>query len=360
MDESPSAYYVHCFAHQLELTLVAVAKENQDCKCFFEQLGLLLTAIGNSCKRLQMLRVAQAEHVIEALEFGEIENGRGLHQEMGLGRPGDTRWGSHYKPIQHIILMYRPIRQVLQEIGDDPEYKESGKAEMALCSLESFEFVFLAHLLDTIFGYTDDLNCALQKKDQDIINVVSLIFLTKTQLELLREDGWESFLADVTSFCVKHKIDVPQMDDMYKSPGRSKRKYVKLTNYHRFKVDMFLGVIDRQLKELNDRFDEVNTDLLICMSSFNPKDSFAAFDKEKLIKLAKYYPNDFSPTELRCVSFQLGNFITDVSSDERFSKVKSIAELSVSLVETDLHNRHSYVYKLLKLVLLLPVATTSV
>jgi hypothetical protein len=79
-----------------------------------------------------------------------------------------------------------------------------------------------------------------------------------------------------------------------------------------------------------------------------------------LIKLAKYYPNEFSPTELRRLSFHLGNFFTDVRSDERFSKVKSIAELSVSLVETDLHNRHSYVYKLLKLVLFLPVATTSV
>jgi hypothetical protein len=31
MDESPSAYYVHWFAHQLQLTLVAVAKENLDC-----------------------------------------------------------------------------------------------------------------------------------------------------------------------------------------------------------------------------------------------------------------------------------------------------------------------------------------
>ena len=85
--------------------------------------------------------------------------------------------------------MYEPIRKVLQEIGDDPEYKESGKAEMALCSFESFEFVFLAHLLDTIFGYTDDLNCALQKRDQDIVNAISLIYLTKTQLELLREDN---------------------------------------------------------------------------------------------------------------------------------------------------------------------------
>jgi hypothetical protein len=31
-----------------------------------------------------MLRVAQAEHVIEALELGEIESDRGLNQEMGL------------------------------------------------------------------------------------------------------------------------------------------------------------------------------------------------------------------------------------------------------------------------------------
>jgi hypothetical protein len=185
MDESPSAFYVHCFAHQLQLTLLAVVKENQDCKWFFEQLGLLLTAIGNSCKRLQLLRATQVEEVIEALELGEIESGRGLNQEMGLARPADTRWGSHYKMIQHVILMYRSIRQVLQQIAEDPEYRESAKAEISLFSFESFEFVFLAHLLDTILGYTDDLNCALQKRDQDILNVVSLISLTKTQLELL-------------------------------------------------------------------------------------------------------------------------------------------------------------------------------
>jgi hypothetical protein len=59
---------------------------------------------------------------------------------------------------------------------------------MALCSLESFEFVFLAHLLDTIFGYTDDWNCALQNWDQDILNAISLIYLTKTQVKLLWED----------------------------------------------------------------------------------------------------------------------------------------------------------------------------
>ena len=41
--------------------------------------------------------------------------------------------------------------------------------------------------------------------------------------------------------------------------------------------------------------------------------------------------------------------------------MRSIAELSVVLVETYLHNRHSFIYELLKLVmLLLPVAIASV
>ena len=52
------------------------------------------------------------------------------------------------------------------------------------------------------------------------------------------------------------------------------------------------------------------------------------------MKLAKFYPKDFSVTELRRLSYQLGKFIIDVRGDERFRKVKNIAELSVLLVET--------------------------
>jgi hypothetical protein len=96
------------------------------------------------------------------------------------------------------------------------------------------------------------------------------------------------------------------------------------------------------------------------MSSFNPKYSFVSFDKDNLVKLAKFYPKDFPITDLRRLTYQLGNFIANMHGDERFNKVKSIAELSALLVETNKHVLHSYVYKLLKLVLLLPVATASV
>jgi hypothetical protein len=72
MDESPSACYVHCFAHQLQLTLIAVAKENTDCDWSFGQLSYLLNVLGMSCKKICMLCVAQAEYMIEALKLGKV------------------------------------------------------------------------------------------------------------------------------------------------------------------------------------------------------------------------------------------------------------------------------------------------
>jgi hypothetical protein len=48
---------------------------------------------------------------------------------------------------------------------------------------------------------------------------------------------------------------------------------------------MFLGVIDRQLMEINCRFDKVNTKLLRCMVCFNPDNSFATFINRSWLNL---------------------------------------------------------------------------
>ncbi|KAG2567586.1 zinc finger MYM-type protein 1-like isoform X1 [Panicum virgatum] len=362
MDECPSAFYVHCFAHQLQLSLVAVAKENPDCIWFFDQVRFLLNLIGNSCKKAQMLREAQAQRILEALEFDDIQTGKGLNQEMGLGRPGDTRWGSHYKTVMHLLSLYPSIRKVLTKVGDDrSQGVECAHAQTMLTIFRSYEFVFMAHLMQTVLGFTADLNYALQKRDQDIVNAVELISLTKLQLHQLREDqGWEDFLKEVESFCVKNKIKIPDMDIFYKPVGRDRRFFVQIKNLHRYRVDMFLSIIDRQLLELNERFSEVNTELLVCMAAFSPIDSFAAFDKDKLVKLAGFYPNDFSLLELRHLPTSLTLYINDMLADERFNNVKTLAELSVKLVETNKYDRHQIVYKLLKLVIVLPVATASV
>jgi hypothetical protein len=125
------------------------------------------------------------------------------------------------------------------------------------------------------------------------------------------------------------------MDAKYKPIQRDKKFYRNAINYHRFHADMFLDIIDRQLVELNNRFDEVNTELLRCMASFNPSKNFDGFNAEKLVKLVGFYPQDFEFEEKVQLPFQLNRYIEDVRRDENFKNLRSLAELSMMLVKTD-------------------------
>jgi cell division protein ZapA (FtsZ GTPase activity inhibitor) len=123
-------------------------------------------------------------------------------------------------------------------------------------------------------------------------------------------------------FCVKNGVNVPNMDSCYEPIIKSKRYIRKISYLHRFCVEIFLCVIDRQLQELNDRFDEVNTELLICMAAFNLANSFAAYNKKHLLKLAEFYPMDFSTDDLHNLSFELKLYIREMRTNKRFIKIK--------------------------------------
>jgi hypothetical protein len=315
MKESPSAYYIHCFAHQLQLVLIAVAKGNADCVSFFDQVSLLLNIVGVSCKRHDMLRNARLESIKKALDCGELETGSGLNQEMGLPRPGDTRWGSHYKTVYNIVVMFSTIHDVLADLGDDTSYKDDwSRIHYVLGAFESFEFVFFAHLMVVILGYTNDLSQCLQRREQDILNAIILVNGAKHRIQQLRSNGWVQFLERVTLFCGKHGIEVPSMDSNYVPYGKSARyaRARKQTNDDHFRREVYIGVIDQISQELDNRFDEVNMELLSCMSAFNPSDSFASFDAHKVRRLAEFYPKDIPGNYLLKLEMQLDNYIDDM------------------------------------------------
>ena len=164
---------------------------------------------------------------------------------------------------------------------------------------------------------------------------------------------------------IEYDCGVPNMVDLYSSHIGGGRRMVRgkapgVTNLHHYRVEVFLSVIDLQLQELNNRFSEKTKDLLICMACFSPSDGFSSFDTKQLLNLAKFYPNEFPNEDLIFFEESLISYIGDVRNDERFLDVKTLNELSLKLVETRKHETHSDVYKLLKLVLLLPVTTASV
>lgn len=44
-NENPSTYYVHCFTHQLHLTLIARVKTHKDVSGFFGKVNMLVNFI---------------------------------------------------------------------------------------------------------------------------------------------------------------------------------------------------------------------------------------------------------------------------------------------------------------------------
>lgn len=112
LKENPCAFYIHGFAHQLQLALVAVAKKNIPITNFFCVVGDVVNTVGVSSKRCDLLREKQSDFIVEALEKDEILSGRGLNQETTLQHAGDTRWvhiiihWSAYLSCSLLLLMY--------------------------------------------------------------------------------------------------------------------------------------------------------------------------------------------------------------------------------------------------------------
>ena len=64
----------------------------------------------------------------------------------------------------HVLFLYPSIKKVLFRIGKESKGSEANGAQTMLTVLKSFEFVFLLHMMNEIFDYTNDLCVALQKR----------------------------------------------------------------------------------------------------------------------------------------------------------------------------------------------------
>ncbi|XP_049397208.1 uncharacterized protein LOC125861330 [Solanum stenotomum] len=240
--------------------------------------------------------------------------------------------------------LFSSIVHVLDPIkcgGSSPNDKLQAGAFLNM--INEFEFIFLIHLMLKILVMSNQLSAALQRKEQDIVNAMIFLDITKKRLQLLRDDGWESLMNEVSLFCDKHEILIPKMGESY-IPGKSKRKSCSVTYSHHLRVEIFYATNDLQLQELNNRFDVVSGNLLLGMASLNPVNVFANFGKEKIMILAKHYPDEFGEPKLQNLSHQLYTFIIHMRrGDPIFSDLKGIGDLAEALVNANLIETYSLV-----------------
>ncbi|XLU54998.1 hypothetical protein S245_049646, partial [Arachis hypogaea] len=333
LKDSPQAYYVHCFAHRLQLALVAASREVLQIHEFFTQLNSIVTIVSASSKRHDQLQEAQAIENANLVAQNELETGKGANQISTLQRVGDTRWSSHFNSICSLVKMFTATNIVLNNIIEDgTTYAQRGEAYGVSKILLSFEFVFTLHLMKEIMGITNVLCQALQQQSQDILNAMHIVSTSKLLLQQLRDGGWCNFLANVKDFCEKHEIEVPNMSAQYVF-GRGRSRQPSVTVEHHYRIDVFLATIDSQIQELNSRFNEQTIELLTLSCALDPKDNFKSFNIEEISKLAeKFYPLDFPSNELNILKSQLQHYQHDIPN--HLKGIGTLSELCNKLQET--------------------------
>lgn len=214
----------------------------------FTLVSNISNIVGASCQRRDKLREKEIARITRALDNGEIQSGQGLNQETSIKRAGDTRWGSHYTSLVSLILMFASVVDVLDDIRlDGSDFKKRSEASAILTFVQTYEFAFNLHLMKHILGMSNELSQALQKRDQNIVNAMHLVNISKQRQQKFRDDSWFDLVKEVTLFCEIHKIEVIKMEENFKVLGRSRRNVEERTNLHHYRVEVFNAVIDLQL-----------------------------------------------------------------------------------------------------------------
>nr|XP_043615945.1 uncharacterized protein LOC122587845 [Erigeron canadensis] len=131
---------------------------------------------------------------------------------------------------------------------------------------------------------------------------------------------------------------------------------------HYYRVDIFITTtLDKQLHELNNRFNDHAMELLTLGSSLVFKKSSKVLDIDKICYLVKkkYYLIDFTEQERMHLGYQLDLFSINVPKNLLSSADSTLAELCRCLVETEKCEEFHFVDRLIRLILTHPVSTAT-
>ncbi|XP_019460090.1 PREDICTED: zinc finger MYM-type protein 1-like [Lupinus angustifolius] len=327
------AYYVHCFAHRLQLALVAASREVIVVHQFFSKLTFIINIMCSSSKYHNELQVVKSDELEHLLEIDELITGKGENQIGTLKRVGDTCWSSHFSSICSLINMYNATCMVLLKIIDNGSSSlKRVDANVAYNTMTSFEFILILYMTKEIMRITDCLCQALQLKSQDIVNAMQLVHTTEELIQKLR---------DAREVRAHHQRD-------------------HITFEHHYRVNIFLTIIDKQLQELNRRFSEQTMELLTLSTSLDPKDVYKIFNIDNIcILVQKFYPMDFNEHEKVNLRYQLQHIILDAVSYSDLENLSTISELGAALTKTGNVNAYYLLDRVIRLIFTLPVSTAT-
>lgn len=146
---APSAIFVHCYAHRLNLILCQGLKNIPKAKVFFATLGGFTSFFSKSTKRVMMLEETRCSR---------------------MPKSAPTRWNFTSRLVNTVAENRDRLMETFTNIINHPSMDDESirMADGFNAKLEDFEFMFLLFTFEQIFAHTDVVFDILQKKAMDI------------------------------------------------------------------------------------------------------------------------------------------------------------------------------------------------
>ncbi|CAF4965576.1 unnamed protein product [Rotaria sp. Silwood1] len=238
----PTALYVHCNGHVLNLCLVDVSEVVVHVRNSFGVVKLLYKFIEGSPKRHKVFEDLQKE-----LGFVLVP----------LKSLCDTRWTCRYESLKVIVIRYSEILSTLELI-------ETGDSFILLQVIRTFDFVFHIHMMSEIYLITHILSKFLQHSNISLTDALAKVKVTIDSLQSLRDEHeFKRIWDESMKICIANNIDESQERRKRKVPlrfGGGDATTINSTIQDQYRDQSFYAVLDSIVASIKERFDENNFD----------------------------------------------------------------------------------------------------
>lgn len=330
----PSAIYVYCSAHLLNLVV------SKSCS-----LQPIRNCLGVINKTRNFFVYPKRKSVLTQ----KIENSSDNPSKKTLKRCCETRWIERFHSVNDFLELYGFVVESLDDISTWEDSVTSGKAECLRNSILNGEFIISLIVLTEGFGFGLPLSKQLQKINIDLSLAVKLAHETYQDIQTYRNDAENKFkkiFKEASKIADNFQIEI-------KIPRTSSRHTLRVNinttsaeEYYR--VSVFIPYLESFANELKERFIDHETTL----NSF-----YSLFSEEELdddfMTLVNHYQDDL---ENGNPAILLAEYKLWQRCLKNFSEEPTNALQALSLCNSDIYPN---IYKLLQILATLPVSISS-
>eukprot|EP00794_Sanderia_malayensis_P016611 gene16611-18300_t len=295
---SPTALYVHCMAHRLNLVLVKAATNSVRVKSFFGVLESLCSFFVASPKQMVQLHKAQ--------------DNAGKNHETPKAL-SDTRWAARANAVQHTRDNFGIYVEALEELIENNQLDAHGLADARglLDKVGKFEFFVMLLFWFDVLVFT---KAATDKVHGPLLNIglsCHLIQACISQLTAMRcEDGhFDTIIAKAKERC--ESLGIPATFEQRRISRRKTFHDAMATDdsivdqIQRFKVEVYYSVLGIIINDLKARFSDTTVGIINALKCLSPAtlidntEKFPAKSRlEQLNVLSEFYRKDLGSKEM--------------------------------------------------------------